>query len=193
MEIPVYEMILSEDAVGHKMLSLVDKPAMLINWVKFNESPQPNVKFKIENEEQRIIFGPVLIPNLPVYRNENGKEYFLKISPETILQYAIKLSKDGKQNLFDVQHNQEAIDGVTMFEQVVTSKERFPFAVGFEDLPIGTMFAASKIDNDQLWSRIKSGELAGYSIDAIFDDFKRVESLDEAEVDREIKEILTNK
>lgn len=192
MEIPVYEMTLSEEdkTKGHKILSLVSKPAMLINWVKFSENPEANVKFKIQDEEQRIIFGPVLIPDLPVIREENGIKYYLTIKPDTILKYAIRLAEERKSTTFDINHDQNIVNDVVMFEVVVTSKDRFPKAVGFEDLPIGTMFASTKINNPETWEKIKSGELNGYSIDANFSDFVPVEDMGEKEINAEIKNIL---
>lgn len=192
MENLIYELVLSEEdkTKGHKILSLVDKPAMLINWVKFSENPDTNIKFKIQDEEQRIIFGPILIPNLPVIREDNGVKYYLTIKPETILKYAVRLAEERKSTTFDINHDQNVIDGVVMFETVVTSNERFPYAVGFEDLPIGTMFVASKVNNDDTWNRIKSGELNGYSIDANFSYFKPIEEMTEKEINKEIKNIL---
>lgn len=194
MELPVYEMILSEDdkTKGPKLLSLVSHPAMLIDFAKFSASPKPNVKFIIQSEEQRIIFGPLLIPELPVYRNEFGKEFFLKISAPTIAEYSIRMSQMPDPNLFDVNHSQQPIDGVVMFEKAITNPDRFPVAAGYEDLPIGTLFAASKVYNDQVWAKIKAGEINGYSIDANFSDFKKAESLDKSTVDAEINHILTN-
>jgi len=191
MDYPVYEMVLSEDdkTKGHKILSLVNKPAMLINWVKFSET-NPEVKFKIQDEEQRIIFGPVLIPNLPVKREEDGKIFYLTISPETILKYAVRLAEERKSTTFDINHDQNIINGVIMFETVVTSPERFGNPVGFETLPMGTMFAACKVNNDEVWARIKNKEVNGYSIYAQFSDFVPVEEIGEKEINKEIKNIL---
>lgn len=190
MELPVFEMVLSEEDKdkGHKILSLVEKPAMLINWAKFSEPKE--VKFKIEDEEQRIIFGPVLIPDMPVRRVEYGKEFYLTIKPETILKYAIKMAEDRKSTTFDTNHDGNLINGVTIFETIVTNPNRVPSVVGFEDLPMGTMFATSKVNNDETWAKIKSGELNGYSIDALFSDFRPVELLDERVIQKEIKEFL---
>ena len=38
------------------------------------------------------------------------------------------------------------------------------------DLPNGTWFVKMKIENDELWSKIKEGELKGLSIEGYFTD-----------------------
>ena len=47
------------------------------------------------------------------------------------------------------------------------------------DLPNGTWFVKMKIENDELWSRIKDGELKGLSIEGYFAD--KMEKMSERE------------
>lgn len=190
MEIPVVQMKLKTNGKGLKVMSLVESPAIQVDWVKFNKE-KDRVQLAIQDEEQGIIFGPALIPDLPIYRNFNGKELYLTIDKETIKEVAIQASKDKVFNNFDINHDGNLLNGVTMFEVVVTDKNRFPKAVGFEDLPEGTMFITSKVNDKAVLDRIKSGELRGYSIDALFD-FETAEMLDEKVIESEIKEILAS-
>ena len=190
MQVPIYKLTLSEDKKGLNILSLVDEPAIMEEWVKFNNQKEIETKFSIQDEEQRIIFGPVLIPDLPVYRNDKKRgSYYLTIEKETIVQFALNSSRDNKMNLYDVQHSEQPVDGVVMLEQVITDKKRFPHAVGFEHLPVGTLFRTSKVVNEDVWNRIKNRELNGYSIDAVFG-IEPVEILDDKIIDSEIKNIL---
>jgi hypothetical protein len=53
------------------------------------------------------------------------------------------------------------------------------------DLPIGTWFVKMKIENDELWSRIKSGELKGLSIEGYFID--RMETMSKAITNEQIR------
>ena len=41
-------------------------------------------------------------------------------------------------------------------------------ALGFKDIPKGSWFVSYKIDNDELWEKVKSGEVRGYSIEGVF-------------------------
>ena len=61
-------------------------------------------------------------------------------------------------------------------------------AYGFE-LPVGTWFVKMKIENDEMWERIKSGELKGLSIEGYFVD--KMESMSKKEItDENILEAL---
>ena len=66
MELPVLQMSVDDSIqIGITCMSLVDRPAIKVGWVAFEEQ---QVKFSIENEEERIVFGAVLIPNQLIYR-----------------------------------------------------------------------------------------------------------------------------
>lgn len=192
MEIPVYKMELdpNEPKLGMKIMSMVDAPAIMVNWVKFKDSNQ--VKFAIDSEEQRIVFAPALIPDMPIYRNVGGKEFYLTIDAPTIQETAIKFAKDNLNNNLDINHDGNVIGDVTIFESFITSPNRVQAAKGFEELPIGTWFIAAKVNNDEVWNKIKAGELNGFSIDALFS-FKKAESVDTIDVDKTIDEILNSK
>ena len=192
MEIPVYKMELdpNEPKLGMKIMSMVDAPAIMVNWVKFKDSNQ--VKFAIDSEEQRIVFAPALIPDMPIYRNMGGKEFYLTIDAQTIQETAIKFAKDNLNNNLDINHDGNVIGDVTIFESFITSPNRVQSAKGFEELPIGTWFIAAKVNNDEVWNKIKAGELNGFSIDALFS-FKKAESVDTIDVDKTIDQILNSK
>lgn len=192
MEIPVYKMELdpNEPKLGMKIMSMVEAPAIMVNWVKFKDSNQ--VKFAIDSEEQRIVFAPALIPDMPIYRNIGGKEFYLTIDAPTIQETAIKFAKDNLNNNLDINHDGNVIGDVTIFESFITSPNRVQAAKGFEELPIGTWFIAAKVNNDEVWNKIKAGELNGFSIDALFS-FKKAESVDTIDVDKTIDQILNSK
>ena len=102
MELPLYKMVMTDEQDGVHILSLVDSPAIMVDWVKFSES-KSKTQFKIQDEERRIIFGPALIPDLPIYRrDELGREYYVTIDKPTIEQVAIKFSQQKNINNFDI-------------------------------------------------------------------------------------------
>ena len=45
---------------------------------------------------------------------------------------------------------------------------------GFEDMPDGTWFISAKVDNDEVWAKVKSGEIKGFSVEGIFSYLKPV-------------------
>ena len=168
MELPIKKAIIDvEDSeMGLKTVSLVSDPAIQINWIKFNK--QSEIKLAIQNEDKRIIFTPVLIPNQLIYRNIAGEEFNLMFDKETIEQVEQKWVKDNLSSTVDIEHSSKLIDGVTFFESVLLNNERFATAKGFEGLPEGTWFLTGKVESDDVWTKVKSGEINGVSIDGLF-------------------------
>ena len=168
MELPIKKAIIdAEDSeMGLKTVSLVSDPAIQINWIKFNK--QSEIKLAIQNEDKRIIFTPVLIPNQLIYRNIAGEEFNLMFDKETIELVEQKWVKDNLSSAVDIEHSSKLIDGVTFFESVLLNNERFATAKGFEGLPEGTWFLTGKVESDDVWTKIKSGEVNGVSIDGLF-------------------------
>ena len=168
MELPIKKAIIDvEDSeMGLKTVSLVSDPAIQINWIKFNK--QSEIKLAIQNEDKRIIFTPVLIPNQLIYRNIAGEEFNLMFDKETIELVEQKWVKDNLSSAVDIEHSSKLIDGVTFFESVLLNNERFATAKGFEGLPEGTWFLTGKVESEDVWSKVKSGEINGVSIDGLF-------------------------
>lgn len=188
MEIPTFKMVLDDSAQGLKLMSLVDSPAIMVTWAKFNEQ---EIKLSIQDEDQRIVFGPALIPDLPIKRSIMGEVFFVSIDRENILKTAIKFQKDNLANQLDVNHNQQVLEGLTIFETFVTDENRVTMANGFESLPMGTWFITAKVNNDETWAKIKSGELTGFSIDGLFS-FKQYETLTEKEIRSITRKIINS-
>ena len=189
MELPIKKAIIDvEDSeMGLKTVSLVSDPAIQINWIKFNK--QSEIKLAIQNEDKRIIFTPVLIPNQLIYRNIAGEEFNLMFDKETIELVEQKWVKDNLSSTVDIEHSSKLIDGVTFFESVLLNNERFATAKGFEGLPEGTWFLTGKVESDEVWSKVKSGEINGVSIDGLF---KTTEVNKVTMSDEQIKKIINN-
>lgn len=168
MALPVYEMVINPEEssdVEVSFVALVDKPAIEKNFLAFNQPLQ----FAI-NEEKRIISGPAMIANQLIYRKDANGEYNVFFSPETIREIAIKFFKKDYQKNINLFHDPTlSLDGVTIFESFVSDSQRGISPMkGFEDSPDGTWFISAKVDNEEVWNRIKSGEVKGFSVEGIF-------------------------
>lgn len=168
-QLPIYEMTINEDLnsdVDVNLISLVDNAAMKLDFFKFAEN-EKQINFKIDNEEQRIISGAILVPERLVYRkDEDGTEYYLKINADTIKKMAIKYAAKGNQNKVNLMHNDNnMVQGVTMFESFISDKERgIEPMKGFEDTPYGTWFGSFYVGDDATWNLIKEDKIRGFSI-----------------------------
>lgn len=185
MGLPIKKAVLDAETKGLKAVSLVQDPAIEIQWITFESQKQ--IQLSIENEEKRIIFTPVLIPNQKIYRNIQGEEFDLMFDEQTIFDVAMKWQKDNLNSSVDINHSQQLIKGVTFFETFLLSDRVKAVNERFEKLPVGTWFLTGKVEDEETWQKIKSGELTGVSIDGLFktEDVKMTS-------DEEMKNVLYN-
>jgi hypothetical protein len=128
-------------------------------------------KFAIQDEEKRIISGPLMIANQKIYRNDPELgEYEVYFSPETIKKIAIKLAKKGFHNNVNLMHSAELkVPGVTLFEIFQSDKSRGIMPMkGFEDLSDGSLFGSMYVENDVAWQYVKDGLIKGFSVEGNF-------------------------
>lgn len=166
-----YKVIFKEgETTGVYGISLVNDPAMESLWVTLSKEEQ--LQLKSIDTEKRIVCGAVLIPNKPIYRNQNGTEFNIVFPEETIRLASEGFLKGGFQKSSTLEHNVDAkIDGVSIVESWIKLSDVNDKSVmyGFND-PIGTWYASMKIDNEEVWNDyIKTGKVKGFSIDGFFD------------------------
>jgi len=158
-----YKLIKDDNHKGLMKVSLVDDPAIQSNLMHFSEEKE----FLFQDEEQRIIYAPALIPNKLIFRkNINGEPANVYFDAETIKQLHIDGMRNGYDNKVNLNHESKDTDGIFCFAQWMIGDDKIDTAVklGFE-LPVGTLMKGYKIDNDQVWQDIKSGKLKGLSIE----------------------------
>ena len=68
----------------------------------------------------------------------------------------------------DVEHSHDMENGITYFQSLIVDKKNGICPTAFKDLPDGTWIVGCKIDNDEGWNAVKSGEVEGFSIDGYF-------------------------
>lgn len=142
-----------------------------IAWAERKLKQIDKQAFVIQDEEQRIISGPLMLADTPIYRNDAIRgEYYVVFSADTIKQIAQKFFKKGYQNNVNLMHNSGDVqEGLTMFESWIVDKKRgIQPMVGFEDVPDGSWFGSYKVENDEAWNKIKKGEVLGFSVEGNF-------------------------
>lgn len=167
-------------------ISLVEEPAIEIDYVAFDKDKEtkPNLKFIEDKQNEKfMILGPALVPDKNIYRNYDGNEFYVSFSAECIEKLSYKFMKtcygDG---CFTKDHNGFA-QGCSLAESwIKTSENDKSVDYGF-DCPIGTWFVAAKIDSIELWDSIKKGERKGFSIESWVDLEEIIENKDKKEND----------
>jgi len=128
--------------------------------------------FAIQNEDEHIITGAIMIPEQLIYRqNERFGEHYVKFSAQTIKDIAIKFSKKGYQKNVNLMHDANMqVEGVTMFESFISDSQRGIKPIeAFKDLPDGTWFGSFYVENPKVWELIKQGQVKGFSVEGLFD------------------------
>lgn len=166
-------------------ISLVTEPAIESDFVFFNKD-KDIVKETFSNDDKHILYGAVLRPDFPIYRNDGENEYYLEFTSESIERMARDYMMNYRQGNVTIQHEEYANE-VFMVESWIKQdmdKDK-SVSVGLDkSLPIGTWFCGFYVNNNDVWERIKSGELKGFSVEAMIDleDFAKVKKEDEFEM-----------
>ena len=195
-KLPIYYATINEDLSGLELkeqgiqnIALVDSPAMLTEFLAFSEQKPYEFKFAIQ-EEQRIITAPVIVADLPIYRKVDDKEFYVVYKKETNMQILQKYMLDGNQRKVKLTHDTTDLSkGVFVFEVFISDDSRGIKQPEAFDLPDGTIFCSMKIHNDDIWKKVKSGEVKGVSLEGFFDLEQEIE-LSETEIEAIIKNIL---
>ena len=168
------ELIIDEDAgaFGVEAISLVREPAIEVNWVAFSKQGRTQAVHLAQlDEEQRTLVAPALIPDLKIVRfdQENEQEYDVYFSKDTVKQASELFLKTNRTNNHTFEHA-EPVEGVSVVESWIVQDPKMDKAnlYGFNDLTEGTWMVRAKVDNPEVWEKIKSGEARGLSIEGYF-------------------------
>lgn len=160
---PLLRLTINGDEDGVNIISLVEFPAVERNFIQLSKE----VKLSL-NDEKRELLGVALIPDFPIYRRDEQGEYYITFSAEAIRKAAIDFYKKLNVNMADVEHSHDMENGITYFQSLIIDKENGICPTAFKDLPDGTWIVGCKVDNDEVWDAVKSGEVKGFSIDGYF-------------------------
>ena len=144
-------------------ISLVQDPAIESNFIYL--SKEKPVQICLNKDEKHIVMGAVLIPDKPIYRNQDGEEFYIQFSAETIEKLAYQYLAKDRVYSFTQQHEDVADDIYVVETWLKTSENDKSKDYGI-DVPIGSWLMAAKVENEEIWNKIKSGEMNGFSIEA---------------------------
>ena len=147
-------------------ISLVQDPAIEVNYVAL--SKEKPLQILLEKEDKHIIVGCALVPDKPIYRRDGDEEFYIQFSAETIEKLAHNYLANDRVYSFSTDHKDVA-DDVYIIETWLKTSENDKSKDYDLDVPIGSWMVMAKVENDEIWNRIKEGELQGFSIEAIVD------------------------
>lgn len=184
------ELIIDEEMElsGIDAISIVESPAIEEDFIALN-TEQKDYKFAEVDKEKKIIMGAMLVPDKPIYRNDEKEgEYYIYFSKETIRRCMELFFQNGNQSNATFEH-MESITGLTMVESwIVEDTEKDKSNFYNLNVPVGTWCGTIKVNNDVIWNDfIKTGKVKGFSIEGYFADKAKTPLSKVDEVDLEIE------
>jgi len=168
----IVELVIEDDnqELAIDAISLVNSPAIEQDFVYFGKDKN-NLTFAKVDEEKRMLVSPALIPNKQIFRYDpnTDNEYYVYFSPDTVRKASELYLKHNNHHKATYEH-QDRVSGVLTVESWVKEGDQDKSKLYGYDLPNGTWFVKMKITNEDLWSKIKDGELKGLSIEGYFAD-----------------------
>ena len=151
-------------------ISLVTNPAIEQDFV-YMKKHKNNLTFAKIDEEKRMVISPALIPNKQIFRHDpnTDSDYYVYFSVDTIKKASELYLKHNNHHSATYQH-EEDVKVILTTESWIKSGDQDKSNLYGYDLPIGTWFVTMRIDNDEMWQKIKDGELRGISIEGYFID-----------------------
>ncbi len=185
MDLPIIKLtVTDEDETRVEKVSFVDDPAIERQWMAFKKEPY---RFKAD-DEKRIVSGPLMVAGLPIYRHdEKNGEYYVQFDADTIKNIVLKFFREQRMSEVNLMHEVD-VEGVYMFESfIIDDRKRTP--EGFSELPNGSWFGSFKVDNDEVWAKVKDGTFRGFSVEGMFSEVS--ERMEDEDLIKTIVRVLT--
>ena len=185
----IIELLLDEENedAGIDAISIVSSPAIESNFLAFKSQ---EIKFAKVDDDKRILMGAALIPNKPIYRKDEKKEYYVYFSADTVRKASELFFINGNQNNTTLEHNM-ALNGLTVVESWIVEGEQDKSRIYGLDVPVGTWMVSMKVNNDEVWNDyVKENKVKGFSIEGYFADKANLKaSVDDFDLKEELAKL----
>ena len=169
-ETKIVELIIdpSEEELAIDCISLVSAPAIEENMVYMSKAKNNLTLAKVD-EDKRELISPALIPDKNIYRYDadSDSDYYVYFSKDTVKNCAYSFLKNNNHHKATYEH-QDRVSGVLTVESWIIEGDMDKSKLYGFDLPKGTWMVKMKIENNDLWQKIKSGDIKGLSIEGYF-------------------------
>jgi phage head maturation protease len=190
----IIELLIDETKIetGINAVSVVESPAIEENFVALNKH---EVELKEVDNEKRILMGAALIPNKQIYRRVKDKEFYIFFSEDTVRKASELFLMRSNQNNATLEHEKKMLEGMSVVESWIIEDEKTDKSRLYNfNLPKGTWMISMKVNNDEIWNKVKAGEVKGFSIEGYFiDKYEMSLQVDEEEkIIKRLKELISN-
>jgi hypothetical protein len=190
----IIELLIDETKIetGINAVSVVESPAIEENFVALNKH---EIELKEVDNEKRILMGAALIPNKQIYRRVKDKEFYIFFSEDTVRKASELFLMRSNQNNATLEHEKKMLDGMSVVESWIIEDEKTDKSRLYNfNLPKGTWMISMKVNNEEIWNKVKAGEVKGFSIEGYFiDKYEMSLQVDEEEeIIKRLKELISN-
>ena len=182
------ELFIADEAKdGVFAVSLVEEPAIEEDFVALSTD---RIELKVADEERKVVVGLALVPEKKIYRFMKGKEFNIFFSKDTISKAQELYMKKLNLNNVTAEH-EEKVTGASVIESwIVEDSKNDKTNLYNLKATEGSWAIMMKIDNEELWAKVKSGEFKGFSIEGIFGGFEQLEASKDKDIVEQIKELI---
>jgi len=167
----IVELVIDEfdELAGIEAISVVENPAIEEDFIALKDHQE--ISLAEIDKEKKILLGPLLIPNKPIYRKNQEDEYYIYFSRETVRKASEGFLMKGNQSKSTIEH-QHSIKGLTLVESWLVEDEVHDKSRKYGmNVPVGTWMGAIKVNNDEVWNEyVKTGKVKGFSVEGYFAD-----------------------
>ena len=161
----------SHEALAIDAVSLVEFPAIESEWIFMSKQDNNNLSLAKVDEHKRLIIGAALIPNKQIYRrDENGKEFYVFFSADTVKRASELYLKNNNQSSATLEHKEDIKDVTTVESWIVEDTKNDKSNIYNLNLPKGSWVLSMKVENDKIWKDILDKKVKGFSIEGFYID-----------------------
>ena len=189
-KVEIIELLIDEtkEEMGINAVSVVESPAIEENFIALNKH---EVELKEVDTEKRILMGAALVPNKQIYRRNGEKEFYIYFSEDTVRKASELFLMRSNQNNATLEHEKKMLDGMSVVESWIIEDEKTDKSRLYNfSLPKGTWMISMKVNNDEVWKKVKDGEVKGFSIEGYFVDKYDMSSHEEQVLIEKIKDLI---
>ena len=192
-KVEIIELLIDDTKLeaGINAVSVVESPAIEENFIALKKH---EVELKEVDAEKRILMGAALVPNKQIYRRNKDKEYYIYFSEDTVRKASELFLMRANQNNATYEHERKMLDGMSVVESWIIEDEKQDKSAkyGF-NLPKGTWMISMKVNNDEIWKKVKDGEVKGFSIEGHFVDQYEMslQQNEEDEIIEKLKDLIS--
>ena len=175
MNIPIYNCLLNDDDLdtGIYAMSFVDCPANESDFVTLaKQAKQSTEVYLNRNTHKQVLTGVILKPEQLIFRsNLEMGEHYIKFSASEIEKIAQRMMRTGVALQNTTHQHQSSLSGNYLTELwIVEDPEKDKSrALGFENLPKGTLMCSYKVEDPNYWkNEVMTGHVKGFSLEGFF-------------------------